>query len=137
MKQSSPSEQPDGSLLDVEFGVASGGTDLGKLRQLVGEQCTAAGLDQARCEDFVLAVHEIAANAILYAGGGGRLTLRRTARGLRCLISDGGTVVHPARRQLTSPDTGRGLWLAAQLADELTITSGPDGTLIALSVDLS
>ena len=29
-------------------------------------------------------------------------------------------------------DSGRGLWLAATLADELSITSGPDSTVVAL-----
>ena len=29
-------------------------------------------------------------------------------------------------------ESGRGLWLAAQLADELSITSGPDRTVVSL-----
>ena len=29
-------------------------------------------------------------------------------------------------------DCGRGLWLAATLADELSITSGPDSTIVSL-----
>ena len=31
-------------------------------------------------------------------------------------------------------ETGRGLWLAAQLADELSITSGPDSTIVSLYI---
>ena len=46
------------------------------------------GLIGSRLDDFVLAVHEIAANAIVHAGTGGRLTLQRAANGLRCLIAD-------------------------------------------------
>jgi anti-sigma regulatory factor (Ser/Thr protein kinase) len=46
-------------------------------------QCAAAGLTGSRLDDFVLAVHEIAANAIVHADGGGRLILRRAAGGGR------------------------------------------------------
>jgi hypothetical protein len=33
-------------------------------------------------------------------------------------------------------DSGRGLWLAATLADELSITSGPDSTIVSLYMRL-
>jgi hypothetical protein len=33
-------------------------------------------------------------------------------------------------------DSGRGLWLAATLADELSITSGPDRTIVSLYMRL-
>jgi hypothetical protein len=147
-----------GDLLDVVFGWA----DFSKLRRLVTGQCAAAGLTGARLDDFVLAVHEIAANAIVHAGAGGRLILRRAASGLRCLVTD--TIPElptavascPAPRRGEAPalelapgpagdaepgepigsDCGRGLWLAATLADELSITSGPDSTIVSLFMRL-
>jgi anti-sigma regulatory factor (Ser/Thr protein kinase) len=145
-----------GDLLDVVFGWA----DFAKLRRLVWRQCADAGLTGTRLGDFVLAVHEIAANAIVHAGAGGRLTLRRDANGLRCVVADtdqktaGDTASRPAPRHGTTPgpgggpadpaepgepigaDSGRGLWLAATLADELRITSGPDSTIVSLFVRL-
>jgi anti-sigma regulatory factor (Ser/Thr protein kinase) len=154
-------------LLDIVFGWA----DFAKLRHLVAGQCAAAGLTGTRLDDFVLAVHEIAANAIVHAGAGGRLILRRAANGLRCLIAD--TIPKtpascPAPRRgdvrewpreaagaewpreasaewpreaagLGEPigaDNGRGLWLAATLADELSITSGADSTIVSLYMRL-
>jgi hypothetical protein len=33
-------------------------------------------------------------------------------------------------------DSGRGLWLAATLADELSITSGPDSTIVSVYMRL-
>ena len=33
-------------------------------------------------------------------------------------------------------DSGRGLWLAATLADELSITSGPNSTIVSLYMRL-
>jgi serine/threonine-protein kinase RsbW len=132
-----------GDLLDVVFGWA----DFTRLRRLVAGQCAAAGLSGSRLDDFVLAIHEISANAIVHAGAGGRLILRRAANGLRCLIADHAPcgAEEPGRRiprardgfEPPEPDgteTGRGLWLAAQLADELRITSGPDSTVVSLYI---
>jgi serine/threonine-protein kinase RsbW len=153
-----------GDLLDIAFGWA----DVTRLRYLVAGQCAAAGLSGSRLDDFVLAVHEISANAIMHAGAGGRLVLRRAANGLRCLIADHagggddpepggcwvprardgtGTLGPPAAEapdsfdapdgpgELVGAETGRGLWLAAQLADELSITSGPDTTIVSLYIN--
>jgi anti-sigma regulatory factor (Ser/Thr protein kinase) len=140
-------------LLDIVFSWA----DFAKLRHLIAGQCAAAGLTGTRLDDFVLAVHEIAANAIVHAGAGGRLTLRRAANGLRCLIADTipkTPVSCPAPRsgdmrelpagagepgepgEPIGADSGRGLWLAAMLADELSITSGPDSTIVSLYMRL-
>ena len=139
-----------GDLLDIVFGWA----DFAKLRRLVAKQCAAAGLTGTRLDNFVLAVHEIAANAIVHAGAGGRLILRRVANGLRCLVSDTipkNVVSCPAPRnggvrelcagagepgEPIGADSGRGLWLAATLADELSITSGPDSMIVALYMRL-
>ena len=139
-----------GELLDVVFGWA----DFARLRRQVAAQCAAAGLTGTRLDDFVLAVHEIAANAIVHAGAGGRLILRRAASGLRCLVADTipkAAVSCPAPRsgdtremaatagepgEPIGADCGRGLWLAATLADELSITSGPDSTIVSLFMRL-
>ena len=142
-----------GELLDVVFGWA----DFARLRRQVAAQCADAGLTGTRLDDFVLAVHEIAANAIVHAGAGGRLILRRAASGLRCLVADTipkATVSCPAPRsghardasaataepgeprEPIGADCGRGLWLAATLADELSITSGPDSTIVSLYMRL-
>lgn len=156
-----------GDLLDIAFGWA----DFTRLRRMVASQCAAVGLSGSRLDDFVLAIHEISANAIMHAGGGGRLILRRAADGLRCLICDrvlpGGEDAAPPGRiprardgaghlgasgtaafgpaqadaldldetdEPNCAESGRGLWLAAQLTDELSITSGPDSTIVSLYV---
>jgi anti-sigma regulatory factor (Ser/Thr protein kinase) len=139
-----------GELLDVVFGWA----DFARLRRQVAAQCAHAGLTGTRLDDFVLAVHEIAANAIVHAGAGGRLILRRAASGLRCLVADtipkaaascpaprsgdtremAATAAEPG--EPIGADCGRGLWLAATLADELSITSGPDSTIVSLFMRL-
>jgi len=56
-----------------------------------------------------------------------------------------GTCPAPRRGELPEPadctepigaDSGRGLWLAATLADELSITSRPDSTIVSLYMRL-
>lgn len=148
-----PGEMADrsGELLDIVYGWA----DFAKLRKLVTRQCQAAGLAGSRLDDFVLAVHEISANAIVHAGAGGRLVLRRVASGVRCMITDtpapGSACPAPRQAELhemtcdgdpdapaepIGADSGRGLWLAATLADELRITSGPDSVIVSLYMRL-
>ena len=146
-----------GDLLDTVFSWS----DLGQLRRLVEARCAAAGLSGPQVDDFVLAIHEIAANAIMHAGSSGRLILRRTGAGLRCLITDRAPVIPTIplasppldnvrefrssgvpdsladardrrEREPAGTESGRGLWLAAQLADELSITSGPERTVVSL-----
>jgi anti-sigma regulatory factor (Ser/Thr protein kinase) len=126
-----------GDLLDTAFGW----TDITRLRGLVTKQCAAAGLTGPRLDDFVLAVHEISANAVVHAGAGGRLVLRRAADGLRCLIAD--TTPKAPKTPKTAQggpgepiEAGPGLWLAATLADDLSITSGPVGTIVSLFMRL-
>jgi len=119
-------------LLDAVFTAA----DLSKLRHMVAEQCVNRGLSEERCRDFVLAVHEISANAIMYAGGTGRLVLRVAEGALCCLVSDSGSDLVPGPPEPAGADTGRGLWLAAQLADELTIVTENGGTTVSLMMRL-
>jgi hypothetical protein len=99
-----------GELLDVVFGWA----DFARLRRQVAAQCAAAGLTGTRLDDFVLAVHEIAAAA--------------TAVVAAVAAAEPGEPI--------GADSGRGLWLAATLADELSITSGPDSTIVSLYMRL-
>jgi serine/threonine-protein kinase RsbW len=126
-----------GDLLDTAFGW----TDIARLRGLVTRHCAAAGLTGSRLDDFVLAVHEISANAVVHAGAGGRLVLRRGADGLRCLIAD---TIPKTPKMPKTPKTAPGepaeggpwLWLAATLADDLSVTSGPVGTIVSLFMRL-
>jgi anti-sigma regulatory factor (Ser/Thr protein kinase) len=143
---SGESADRSGDLLDTAFGW----TDITRLRGLVTKHCAAAGLTGPRLDDFVLAVHEISANAVVHAGAGGRLVLRRVANGLRCLIADTIPKAPPSGPALDHGDDGRaisggagepieagpGLWLAATLADDLSITSGPVGTIVSLFMRL-
>src|ERR1700676_898589 len=141
-------------VLDQAFDAGS----LYALRAAVQAHAAQLGMPDARTDDLVIAVHELAANAVRHGAGGGRVRLWEHAGELHCQVEDGGA---PARggAALASdggggPRTGRengdaasqnsrpggnaadswpfsqghGLWLVRLVADEISMFSGPDGT---------
>jgi anti-sigma regulatory factor (Ser/Thr protein kinase) len=126
-------------LLDREFDAHT----LAELRQTVLGFVTACGMPGDRAIEVMLAVHELAANAVLYGPGHGRLRIHRTASTLRCQVSDsgmasldhhvpGGTGGHTPAAARTVPwpvERGHGLWLVHAAADQLRATTGARGSL--------
>ena len=114
------------------------GGQVGVLRRAVAAHATAAGLSEGRRQDFVLAVDEILTNAVRHGGGGGIVEVWLTSERLWFRVSDEGpgfavALVKPPR---PSQLGGRGLWIAGQITDELTITSDTTGTVVVGAVDL-
>jgi anti-sigma regulatory factor (Ser/Thr protein kinase) len=105
------------------------------------ERCAAeAGLGERDRYLFVVAVNEVTTNAIRHGGGRGRVQLWRDDRGLHCRVVDQGPGIPPGRYGLTrpAPETlgGRGLWLARQGCQALTVDSGAHGSSVTLTVPL-
>lgn len=123
-----------GSPLQMRFT----GADLPRLRLRVGAAAAAAGLDENRCEELVLAVYELACNAIVHGGGAGSLLLSRVEGSVRCQVSDDGPgFVDTDTAPPGGVDTARpggGLWLARQLTDGIEIASGAVGAVVTLMV---
>jgi anti-sigma regulatory factor (Ser/Thr protein kinase) len=107
-----------------------------------------AGLPQHRADDLVVAAHELAANAILHGAGHGRLRLWQQEQALQCQVTDDGAPeaaaagpgVEPAPRDPAPRDParwhcerGHGLWLVREVADEVSLRSGPGGTVATIS----
>jgi anti-sigma regulatory factor (Ser/Thr protein kinase) len=108
---------------------------VGRLITLVRSACVRAGVAPRDIEDLLIAISEIATNAIQYAGGGGTFTLRHRAGGLLAEIRDDGpglpdglAVGHPSR---SAPD-GRGLWLARLLCKDFDVVSTPRGVTVRM-----
>jgi anti-sigma regulatory factor (Ser/Thr protein kinase) len=112
---------------------------IGTVRHAVNRLSARTGLAGQRRDDFVLAVNEMMTNAVRHAGGSGALTLWCQDETLHCEVTDEGPGI--PRDQLDSrlaPSalalSGRGLWLARQLCDSVTITTGPRGTTVRLAI---
>jgi anti-anti-sigma factor len=115
------------------------------LREAVAAHASQAGLPEGRVGDLVLAVHELAVNAVWHGAGHGRLRVWKTEDSLRCEVSDNGTAstAGPGAAGSDPPDTpawaiepGHGLWLVRQLADQASLRSGPAGTVVVVSLTL-
>jgi anti-sigma regulatory factor (Ser/Thr protein kinase) len=141
---SAAGSQPDGTpVLEQHFDAGS----LYALRAAVAAHATQAGLPDRRASDIVLAVHELAANAIRHGAGRGRLRITEHGRAWHCQVTDDGTTraapasagpdTQATRREAAWPsEEGHGLWLVHQVADRLTARTGPGGTTVTASFDL-
>jgi anti-sigma regulatory factor (Ser/Thr protein kinase) len=119
---------------DAEAGVLVREFDadvLAGLREAVLGYATACGMPEDRAIDVMLAVHELAANAIRHGPGHGRLRLHVTASTLHCEVSDPGPSSRDGRAVVPWPvEQGHGLWLVHTTAENVRVTSGPRGSLI-------
>jgi two-component sensor histidine kinase len=120
------------------------------LRADVQARASRAGFPDDRVEDMVLAIHELAANAVCHGAGAGRLRIWNVAGSLHCQVGDGAFVSgYPAtpgdgHKQGEATETespplpssvgswlatpGHGLWVVQQVADQLRVTSSTQGT---------
>jgi anti-sigma regulatory factor (Ser/Thr protein kinase) len=108
---------------------------LGPVRQFSAAEGRAAGLDHARVNDLVLAVSEIAANALSHAGGGGVIRSWCTADEVVCQIEDHGYIGDPLAGRYRKPadaQGGHGLWLVNRVCDLVERRSSPAGTVTRL-----
>jgi len=133
-------------VLDQEFG----GTTLRVLRETVLAHATAAGMPEGRALDVMLAVHELAANAVEHGGGTGHLRMSVASRELICQVSDPGPPSSglpcntPGSQRLraaarTSPwpyEPGHGLWLVRQIADHISVNCSPAGSQVTVAFSM-
>jgi len=122
------------------------GDSLYAVRAAVAAHASAAGIPAARIRDVVLAVHELAANAVRHGAGQGRMRLWITGGGIRCEVADAGA--RPSGSDGdgdgAGPDAGshdaapwpvehgHGLWLVRKVADQASLDTGPSGTVAVI-----
>jgi anti-sigma regulatory factor (Ser/Thr protein kinase) len=110
-----------GTVCDEPFDVGT----LNLLRERVAACVAAAGVPKDRALEFILAVHELAANAVRHGAGSGRLLMHAAVGRLRCQVSDAGPSAGPWPLQ-----QGHGLWIVREVADQLTMSPGPHGSQV-------
>ncbi|MGN9893482.1 ATP-binding protein [Micromonospora sp. L31] len=108
------------------------------LRHRLRAAVSGAGLVGDEGYDFVLAVHELATNAVRHGGGHGHLDLWRQDDVLICEVSDHGVTASglPVRLPPVDVAGGRGLWLAHRLSEGLLLTRGVDGVTATVTACL-
>lgn len=115
-------------------------TDLARVRALVRDEASAAGLPTARVADLVLAVSEVAANTVRHARSAGTLTITRELGEIVCEVRDAGVITDPLAGRRTPPQgalNGHGLWLVFQVCDQVELLSGADGTMVRMHMQVS
>ena len=120
-----PLEDPPGDA--AYLGVDS--ESLRVIRAFVSLHAARAGLADG-IDDFVLSVHELAANTVRHGGGEGTLSIWRERDAVVCEVRDRGRIEDPLAGRIapaTDAVGGRGLWLANQLCELVQIRSFPDG----------
>lgn len=123
------------AVVDQRFDASS----LSSLRAAARDCAARAGMPADRSTDFIIVLHELAANAVRHGAGAGQLRIWQQPGRLYCRVDDGGTgeagTAGTAGQNLAERwprEPGHGLWLAGQVADQLTLHSDQAGTQAAV-----
>jgi len=111
-----------------------GAWELHEVRAAVEQAVLAADYQRERAEDVVLAVNEVATNAVEHGGNEAELYLWN-GDGLVCEVHDRGILGDPLpglQPPHPSNPKGRGVWIARQLCDTLHIWSDGTGTHVRM-----
>jgi len=110
---------------------------LRQVRRAVAGWAVQAGLRGQRAGDFVLAVHEIATNAVRHGSPVARLVLQIVGgTAVQAEVRDGGQWP-PGPPAAPAPGRGgRGLQLVRRVCDEVTIRRGAGGSTVILRMSL-
>lgn len=119
---------------DVELAFTA--WQLHEVRTAVAELAGQGAFDTTRIEDVVLAVNEIATNAVEHGSGEARLALWLTSCGIIAEVHDRGeSLAEPLpgmRAPHPSDPRGRGVWIARQLCDVLHVWRDHSGTHVRM-----
>lgn len=113
--------------------------DLPTARRLVGDIAAAAGLVSQRVAGLVLALSEVATNALVHGGGSATVLVHNRPEAVVVDVRDRGP--GPSRvvvDRLPKPESlgGRGLWLAGQACDRVEVIGSVTGSVVRLIMDL-
>jgi serine/threonine-protein kinase RsbW len=110
--------------------------DLRRVRRAVAEWAAQAGLPDLRAADFMIAVNEIATNAVRYGSPVAQLELTIAGTAAQAEVRDSG---HWPSEPARTPDPGRGgmgLRLARKVCDDVAVCHGASGSTVILRMNL-
>jgi anti-sigma regulatory factor (Ser/Thr protein kinase) len=109
---------------------------LHEVRSAVEEALRGAGYDRTRTDDLVLAVNEVATNAVEHGAPEAELAIwTSTGGGVVCEIHDRGVLNDPLpglQAPHPADPRGRGVWIARQLCDSLHVWADRWGTHVRM-----
>jgi anti-sigma regulatory factor (Ser/Thr protein kinase) len=126
-----PLPDPPADAVEMTFRI----DDLAAVRSFVAGWGDHAGLSADVRDDLVIAVNEVATNAIKYAPNVGRLRLWSAGGRTICQLEDRGHIGDPLagrHRPVPGVHGGLGLWMVNQLCDLVQTRTTPSGTTIRL-----
>jgi anti-sigma regulatory factor (Ser/Thr protein kinase) len=106
-----------------------------ELRGAVADAISGVELAGDQAQDFVLAVNEVASNAVEHGNSVGELHIWRNDHELVCDVHNTGPLSEPLpglRPPHPSSTRGRGMWIARQLCDLLHVWTDVHGTHVRL-----
>jgi anti-sigma regulatory factor (Ser/Thr protein kinase) len=113
-----------------------GRRELPAVRRLVSLEAVRAGLGGHKVDDLVVAVNEIATNAIVHGKGPASLRIWRRSGELVCEVADHGAGLDDPLTGQLPPDLqapgGWGVWMARLVSDALEARSDPSGNRVVV-----
>jgi anti-sigma regulatory factor (Ser/Thr protein kinase) len=113
-------------------------SELAALRAAVESEARRAGVALERLPELLLAVHELAINALTHGEGEAVVRTWTEEHDFVCELADSGPGLERRYAGYVTPSPvdlhGRGLWLARQITDLVEVRSGPHGTRIRVRV---
>jgi len=128
-------EPGDGADRDGPEVLVAALTQIPRARHYVGRLAAEGGLSSDDVERLTVATHEVITNAIVHGGGRAIVGVQTDAAQVTVTVADAGTpwtATIPTDRPDSRQLSGRGLWLADALCDEVIIAAEPTGTTIQL-----
>jgi anti-sigma regulatory factor (Ser/Thr protein kinase) len=111
--------------------------DLLSIRRLIGSFALDAGLSGLRTEEVVLAVNEIATNAVIHGGPPSTVRAWSLEDEIVVEVTDGGDGIGDVDAGRIAPLPGqiggRGLWLTRRLCDDVQVRN-EDGCVVTMHV---
>lgn len=128
-RRQGPAGGPPPEIDDVHVTVDIDG--LHALRSTLAAHASALGAPGEQVEALIIVATELATNAIRHGGGTGQVRLWHHGDVLYCQVSDEGPGIADPAIGSSRPDPmdaggHRGLWICRNLAEELTIRTGPE-----------